>query len=119
MNIMTNKIGSRIRSAREARGMSASELARLVKVSPTAVWNWEERDRKPHSETLAALAKVLAVTPEYLLSGNGGSATEAIKRKETVAEVVEEARFRIATLTGFSPEKVKLRVEFADREIVA
>lgn len=117
--LMTNKIGSRIRSAREARGMSPSELARLVKVSPTAVWNWEGKDRKPHSETLAALAKVLAVSPEYLLSGNGASATDAIKLKETVADVVEEARSRIATLTGFAPEKVKLRLEFVDLESVS
>ena len=116
---MTNRIGSRIRSAREARGMSASELARLVKVSPTAVWNWEEKNRKPHPETLAALAKVLAVSPEHLISGNGTSAPEATNRTETVAEVVEEARFRIATLTGFAPEKVKLRVEFVDRESVS
>ena len=112
---MQHKIGSRIRSAREARGMSKSELARLVKVSPTAVWNWEENDRKPHSETLTSLAKVLAVSPEYLFSGNGAS-TDIERNKETVADVVEDARSRIARLTGFAPEKVRIRVEFVDAE---
>jgi transcriptional regulator with XRE-family HTH domain len=116
---MTNKIGSRIRSAREARGMSAAELARLVKVSQTAVWNWEEKNRKPHSQTLTALAKVLAVSPEHLLHGNGTSTMGVMKPKETVADVVEEARSRIATLTGFAPEKIKLKVEFVDRESVS
>jgi transcriptional regulator with XRE-family HTH domain len=115
---MTNKIGSRIRDAREARGMSAAELARLVKVSQTAVWNWEEKSRKPHSQTLIALAKVLGVSPEYLLHGNGSSTTGLMKPKETVADVVEDARSRIAMLTGFAPEKVKLSVEFVDRESV-
>jgi transcriptional regulator with XRE-family HTH domain len=50
---MTNvDFGVRVQKAREARGLKASDLARLVGVTPTAVWNWENKGRRPHADTL-------------------------------------------------------------------
>ena len=71
---MSNKIedfGARIQRTREARGMNASELARLTHVTPTAVWNWENKNRIPQTKTLASLATVLNVSKEWLLTGQG------------------------------------------------
>jgi transcriptional regulator with XRE-family HTH domain len=58
--------------------MSASDLARLADVTPTAVWNWENRDVVPRKETLARIATVLHVTREWLLNGKEGRAEASI-----------------------------------------
>jgi transcriptional regulator with XRE-family HTH domain len=105
-------IGERIRSIREKRQMSASELARLVHVTPTAVWNWENSGTRPRQGALSSIARVLGVTNDFLLSGNA----EAAPSGETVAEIIEEARSKIAKTTGFALERVKLHVELQPNE---
>lgn len=62
--------GARVRKTREARNLTASGLARMTEVSPTAVWNWENKDRIPQTKTLAALSKALKVSKEWLLKGD-------------------------------------------------
>ncbi len=59
-------ISRRIIETREARGFTASDLARLTNVSPAAVWNWEKNGTKPRPDTLTSIAKALGVSPEYL-----------------------------------------------------
>ena len=61
----------RLRETREHRSISASDLARLAKVTPTAVWNWETKGTIPRKGALAALATVLNVNAEWLLTGHG------------------------------------------------
>jgi transcriptional regulator with XRE-family HTH domain len=67
----------RVRGTRESRSMSASDLARLVDVTPTAVWNWENNGVVPRAETLALLATVLHVDKDWLLTGEQGSGQAA------------------------------------------
>jgi len=93
---------------REKKGMNASQLARAVGVTPTAVWNWEENGRRPHEGTLSSVARVLDVTTEFLVFGK---AEEATTGSVTVAEIIEEARSKIAKITGIALERVKLHVE--------
>lgn len=65
--------GKRVKETREARSMSAAALARLVNVSSTAVWNWEQNFTTPRSETLGNVASVLGVTRQWLLTGADGA----------------------------------------------
>jgi len=101
-------IGDRIAETRDARGFSASDLARLTGVTPTAVWNWEKNGTTPRPEALASIAKALAVTPEYILTG----ASEARSGQTSVPEVINNAEAAIAELSGMPRERVKIRVEF-------
>ncbi|NLO88960.1 MAG: helix-turn-helix transcriptional regulator [Clostridia bacterium] len=65
-------IGSRIREARELRGMSQKELAEKIskkigkKLSVDAVGSYEREKRKPPYDTLVAIADVLGVSVDYL-----------------------------------------------------
>jgi transcriptional regulator with XRE-family HTH domain len=102
-------IGARIQRVREDRGLSASELSRLVEVTPTAVWNWENNGTQPRPDALLRIAKVLGVSRDYLVSGGG---TIGFENSKTVAEVTENARAQIAKLMGLSPDRVKLHVQF-------
>jgi transcriptional regulator with XRE-family HTH domain len=65
-------IGERIRSAREAAGMTRSLLARRVGVQPSAASQWERVDgTAPSVENLARVALVTNVTFEWLATGRG------------------------------------------------
>jgi transcriptional regulator with XRE-family HTH domain len=70
--VSAGSIGERIAKLREARGLSKSDLARLIwpDVSPPryrTVHRWEEEDGSPERENLTRVAEVLGVSIEELL----------------------------------------------------
>jgi transcriptional regulator with XRE-family HTH domain len=113
LNSTPDEISKRIKDTREARGMTASEVARLVGVTPTAVWNWEKNSITPRRPALEQIAKVLGVSMPFLLTGKeeirevGGERTVA-----TVASILEDAKARLVEATGLAPDRVKLNVQF-------
>lgn len=58
---------SRLRSLREARGISARELARQIGEDSSNVSFWERTGTLPRSNVLLPIAKALGVTVEELL----------------------------------------------------
>lgn len=63
-------MGKRISVLREARGMSAQEVADLVGVTRALVWQWEKDLVKGiRPENFIRLCHTLKVTPEYLVWG--------------------------------------------------
>lgn len=71
--------GDRIAGAREAAGLSRSEMARRLGVQPKTVRHWEEDVSEPRANKLQMLAGLLAVSMGWLLTGEGEgpSASEA------------------------------------------
>jgi transcriptional regulator with XRE-family HTH domain len=114
---MTSKtIGGRIKEAREARGFSASDLARLTGVTPTAVWNWEKNGIRPRANAVAAICKTLGVSESYILTGattppNGGATNDSSPRN--VDDILETAVADIAAALGIAADRVKIRFEIA------
>lgn len=101
-------IGTRIQRIREDRGMTASDLARLVDVTPTAVWNWEKNGTRPRANVLSSVAKALGVTQELLVTGNTSKNNGA-----TIDQVLEAAAAQIAKINGVEPDRVKLSFRIA------
>ena len=68
-------IGERIRFAREGAipKLSQAELGRRLKVSAAAVAQWENKKKPKHpdSHRIAAIAAVLGVRAEWLITGKG------------------------------------------------
>lgn len=64
---MKYEIGSRIRRYREERGLSQKQLAELIGVKNSRVSNWEQGLNRPDADILAALCRVLQVSPSELL----------------------------------------------------
>jgi transcriptional regulator with XRE-family HTH domain len=60
-------VGRRIRAAREARGLTQSDLAAALGRTPTSVSYWEGGQRSPGLDDLVELARVLGVEPATLL----------------------------------------------------
>jgi transcriptional regulator with XRE-family HTH domain len=96
-----NEFGNRVRQTREARGINASELARLTDVTPTAVWNWENKNRIPQSKTLSGLATVLGVSKEWLLTGDRAANADTPTPTDLSSCALEELINAIAK-KGFS-----------------
>ncbi len=62
-------LGQRIAALRRENNMSQAELARRLKISPSAVGMYEQGRREPSAELMVSLAEELGVTTDYLLTG--------------------------------------------------
>ena len=62
------RLGDKVRRAREARGFSQHELARLIGVRPNSITDIELNRRQwVRSDVLVKLARVLGVSIDYLV----------------------------------------------------
>lgn len=104
-------ISGRIKDTREARGITASELARLVGVTPTAVWNWEKNSITPRRPALEAIARVLGVTTAFLVYGTEAEGARP-QVTASVASILDDARARLAEATGLAIDRIKLNLQF-------
>jgi len=64
-------MGGRIQKAREARGLTVSQLARRSGVLSKTLHNWETDRSEPRANKLQLLAGVLSIPPLWLLNGEG------------------------------------------------
>lgn len=64
-------LGERLRSAREAAGLSVEQAARRLGVLKSTWQAWEADRKEPRANRLTMTAGVLGVSPSWLLSGMG------------------------------------------------
>ena len=62
-------LGHRIAALRRDAGMSQAELARKLRVSPSAIGMYEQGRREPGAEILLAMAEEFHVSVDFLLTG--------------------------------------------------
>jgi transcriptional regulator with XRE-family HTH domain len=92
--------------------MSASDLARQLRVTPTAVWNWEKNGVHPRPDMLDRIARVLGVKANFLTAGDRDETTPERRPSQSVADVIEQAQRDIADITGLPFDRIRLKVEF-------
>jgi phage repressor protein C with HTH and peptisase S24 domain len=68
---MANTLGHRLRIVREARGLTPGQLAVACDVSKQAISQWERNKFVPNITNLEKAATKLAVSLEWLRTGNG------------------------------------------------
>ena len=114
-------VGGRIKRFRELAGLSKSDLARRVGVSPTAVHNWEENGVMPRMEVLIRLEKALEVNFMQLFSAlatdddNREAQSSPADPSPGLPEVsrgerLDQFRRQIATLFEVPPDRVEIIV---------
>lgn len=93
-------IGSRLKLARTAAGLSLRELAQAMddRVTAQAIGKYERDEAMPSSGVLLALASALGVTVDYLLSDNTISLESVDFRKKPTASRREEAQVEATVL---------------------
>ena len=62
-------LGARIATLRRKAGLSQAELASQLQISASAMGMYEQGRREPSGQMLVALARILGVTTDYLLTG--------------------------------------------------
>lgn len=63
-------LSKRIACLRKSKGISQSQLAAFLNVSPSAVGMYEQGRRCPDLITIIALADILEVSLDYLITGS-------------------------------------------------
>lgn len=58
-------LGSKIKALRDSRGITQSELAKILNVKNTVISNWEKNINKPNVEYIANLCAVFSVSADY------------------------------------------------------
>lgn len=108
------KMGSRIAELREQKGQTLMQLAQRVGVSDTCIWNWERGNTKPRHDSLTRLVAGLETTRAYLLRGElAPDVQEASnKEKQSLAELIRDARDNIAAAAGISVSQVKVTLHY-------
>jgi transcriptional regulator with XRE-family HTH domain len=81
------ELGERIRAARIKAGLSQAQLAQKIRVSRTAVGQWEDNKTAPKRKHVLALAVALKVPPAVFTYFGGGT-VEPIKEGENQSSVV-------------------------------
>ena len=99
----TSTFGDRIVGAREAAGMSQSQLARRLGVRLKTLTDWENDLAEPRANKLQMLAGMLSVSIMWLLAGRGDGldgppATEASEDPASVALRTEIRKLRTDAL---------------------
>lgn len=109
------RIGEQIKHFRELAGLSKSELARRLRVSPTAVHNWEENGVMPRLEVLIALEKILEVDIIQLMTGKDkadakttGTGFSANGPEVSRRDRLDQFRRQIAALFEVPPDRVEI-----------
>lgn len=67
----TTTFGDRLSAARDAAGLSPTDLARRAGVSAASVKAWENDQSEPRANTLQRVAGILGVSLMWLLAGEG------------------------------------------------
>ncbi|MCU4423204.1 LexA family protein [Acinetobacter sp. WU_MDCI_Abxb74] len=62
-------LGTRLKNLRKSKKLTQQQVADAIGVSKTSVIYWEKDENLPKHDSLMALAQILAVTSDYLLSG--------------------------------------------------
>lgn len=126
-----NTIAERIISARKAKNLNQSELARALKVTPQAVQSWEVGKSQPKGPRIEALANILGVSVQYLITGMEAQRTQSITDKfsglfldEPTESQKQQARLSATLLsaTQLATEQIdesnsKLRDSLADLDL--
>jgi transcriptional regulator with XRE-family HTH domain len=76
---MPSELGHKIKMHRKQKRMTLDQLAARTGSSKSYIWELENKDAPhPSAEKIFAIAKVLGVTPEFLLEETETDADEAI-----------------------------------------
>ncbi len=101
----------RLKQARTAKGISQSNLAKLVGVHVTNISRYERGENKPTSVVLTKLGDALGVSADYLMSGS----MDEVAGKAISDKVLLEQFRKIELLPK---EKKHLVMEFLDAFLI-
>ncbi|SLN15477.1 helix-turn-helix domain-containing protein [Ruegeria meonggei] len=83
--------GDRLAGAREAAGMTQSQMARRLGVKKTTIVSWENDLSEPRANRLSMMAGMINVSIMWLLTGEGEGMDAPLEADEAVPELADVA----------------------------
>ncbi len=102
-------MGARIAALRQTAGMSQSELAKKLQVSPSTVGMYEQGRREPALNILVSMAEVFDVSLDYLITGKAADNEERTKLNKMLESRIGAVNSRLDS----RPERPFSRQELA------
>ena len=81
-------IGHRLRSLREAQGLSQAELSRRTGISRTTYLQWEAGDRTPEVEIACLLCETMGYTLDWIYRGDASGMPMRLAAFLPAAEII-------------------------------
>ena len=106
-------MGERIAALRRIRGLSQAQLAKLLRISPSAMGMYEQGRREPPVQTIIALSRSLTVSTDFLLTGQAATEEESRLLSQLLDTCVESADRKLAQRPDRPFSKQDLAVLFA------
>lgn len=78
-------LAQRIAKLRVKKGLSQSQLAKMLHISASTIGMYEQGRRVPNIDALVTLSKVFGVSLDYLITGTDYLYADAEARKEQIA----------------------------------
>lgn len=105
-------VGRQIAALRKSAGLTQTDLARLIHVSPSTVGMYEQGRRLPATPTLMMLSQVFDVTIDYLVTGEPRSLKDLKEICIMIKRGVGEVGAAYAGSIGQTPANYRLIAEF-------
>ena len=106
-------LGERIAALRRIRGLSQAQLAKLLRISPSAMGMYEQGRREPPVQTIIALSQNLTVSTDFLLTGQAATEEESRLLSQLLETCVESADRKLSQRPDRPFSKQDLAVLFA------
>ena len=106
-------IGARIAILRRSAGFSQADLAKRLRISPSAVGMYEQGRREPAADILIAMADIFGVSTDYLLTGKARSESERAMAEKSAFQCLMETDSFLSKRRGSSFSRQELAVLFA------
>ncbi|MDQ2069293.1 helix-turn-helix domain-containing protein [Natronospira bacteriovora] len=108
-------IGRRIKEARDRAGLTQDTVAKALKVTKGAVFQWEKDLATPKSARLAELARFLDVEYEWLATGRGLEARSYVKDEAgSYSGLGDEERRLLLAFRGLPAAKQRALLELIE-----
>ena len=88
-------LGPRIAALRRTAGLTQSQLADRLGISPSAVGMYEQGRRQPAADVLVKLAEIFEVTTDFLLTGRAQTQQETRTVEDALAKTLLDADNRL------------------------
>ena len=88
-------LGARIAALRRQAGLSQTQLARKLQISPSAVGMYEQGRREPSLATVVLLSEIFGVSTDYLLTGTIPPEDRALIRR-LLEDRIHQADLRLS-----------------------
>jgi len=97
-------MGEKIKSLREAKGLTQAQLARRIFVSKATVCAYENGTRQPPYEVLLRLVRQFNITTDYLLVEDAKNEINVDGLTGEQRNIIAELIFSLRKVNSLSPE---------------